>query len=306
MRARLLRVVPLLLVATALIGEPGDRFLFPADRLPPPNSTLPRDIDPQFVKAPAHFLPKVPPGFSVSMFASGPKLIHVRWLTTAPNGDVFLAETGAGRITLLRDADGDGKAELIATFAQGFKGPHGMAVHNGSLYVADVQAVWRLPYRDGDTASKSAPVRVTTAPNLRTEGWHKSREIAIDSNGVLYLAIGARKDVEDDDPPPDATVQVVVLQGAMSPFATGLRNVAGMAVQPGTDDLWGTVSERDALGAQLPPDCFAHIAKGDFFGWPYAYAGPHPDPMFGAKRPDLVAMTKTPEVLFEAHAAPLE
>jgi glucose/arabinose dehydrogenase len=300
--------LPVLLVsagAAITTADPGDTFLFSADRLPAPGTTLPRDIDPQFVELPARFLPKVPAGFSVSVFASGAKLGHVRWLTTAPNGDVFLAETGVGKITLLRDADGDGKAELIATYAQGFTQPHGIRVHNNSLYVADVRAIWRLPYRDGDTAANGKPLRVTTAPNLRTEGWHLFREIAFDPKGSLYLTIAARMDAEDNDPPPDATVQLVNADGTMAPFATGLRNVTGLAVQPGTGDLWGTVNERDTLGAQLPPDFLARLGKGDFFGWPYAYTGPHPDPTFGAKRPDLVAMTKTPEVLFEAHAAPL-
>src|SRR5215471_2188039 len=306
MRARSLLTLLLLSAGAAVItADPGDTFLYTADRLPAPHSTQPSDIDPKFVELPAGFSPKVPPGFSVLVFASGSKLEHVRSLTTAPNGDVFLAETSFGKITLLRDADGDGKAELITTYARGFSQPHGMTVYNNSLYVADVRAVWRLPYRDGETAANGAPLRATAARDLRPQGWHLFREIAIDPKGNLYLTIAARMDAEDNDPPPDATVQLVNADGTMSPFATGLRNASGLAVQPGTGDLWGTVNERDTLGAQLPPDFLAHIGKGDFFGWPYAYTGPHPDPTFGSKRPDLVAMTKTPEVLFEAHAAPL-
>ena len=122
--------------------------------------------------------------------------------------------------------------------------------------------------------------------------------------GRLYLTIGARNDVSEA-PAPDATIQLVAADGTMKPFATGLRNVEGLAFYPGTDDLWVTVNERDKLGARLPPDYLAHVRAGDFFGWPYAYVGPHPDPDFGAKRPDMVAKTKTPDVLFEAHSAPL-
>jgi glucose/arabinose dehydrogenase len=303
MRTKILAAV--LLGTGVLIGDPGDRFNISADRLPAPNSTAPRDIDPQFVDPPARFSPKAPAGFTISVFASGPKLTHVRWLAVAPNGDVFLSEEGAGKITLLRDADGDGKAESITTFAQGFAGPHGMAFHDGALYVADTRAIWRLPYRDGDTAFKGSPMKVTTAANLRPTGQHTTREIAFDQKGALYLTIGARKDLEEGDPAPDASVQLVAADGSMTHFAGGLRNVVGLAVQPGTGDLWGTVNERDELGAQLPPDFMARIGKDDFFGWPYAYAGPHPDPMFGPKKPDLVATTKTPEVLFEAHSAPL-
>ncbi len=283
----------------------ADQFKLSSDQLPAPNPSLPRDVDPQMVPTPAGAVPKVPAGFSIAPFAAGPKLGHVRWLTVAPNGDVFLSEQGPGRVTLLRDADGDGKAELITTFATGFTKPHGMAVHDGALYVADTRAIWKLPYREGDTAFKGQPIRVTTATNLRAEGWHLTREIAFDGRGNLYVGIGARKDVEEDDPEPDATIQMVAADGSMSTFASGLRNVAGMAVNPVTGELWGAANERDGLGAQLPPDFLARIGKGDFFGWPYAWSGPHPDPTFGAKRPDRVQQTRVPEVLFEAHSAPL-
>jgi glucose/arabinose dehydrogenase len=110
--------------------------------------------------------------------------------------------------------------------------------------------------------------------------------------------------VADDEPPISATVQEVKLDGTMKTFASGLRNVVGLAVNPTTDELWGTVNERDKLGGGLPPDYLAHIGEGDFFGWPYAYVGPHPDPVYGSKRP-LVAKTKRPEVLFKPHSAPL-
>ncbi|MBV8844363.1 MAG: PQQ-dependent sugar dehydrogenase [Bryobacterales bacterium] len=263
------------------------------------------ELDPQFVPRPEGFLPTVPAGFSVSIFAAAPELGRARWMAVAPNGDIFLTEIGSDRIAVLRDLDGDGKADMATTFVKGFLQPHGMAFHNGFLYVADLRAIWRLPYRDGDTAAAGKPERVTTAPDLRPIGWHYTREIAFDSKGALYLTIGARKDLEDDDPPPDATVQLVAGDGSMSTFASGLRNVVGLAVQPRAGGLWGTVNERDMLGARLPPDFLAHIGQGDFFGWPYAYAGRHPDPTFGPKRPDLVAKSKTPEVLFEAHSAPL-
>ena len=298
MRTRFIWVCACLgLVFLALAtASPGDRFKISPDDLPSPNTTLPRDIDPQFVERPAGVLPKVPAAFSISIFASGPPLTHVRWMTVAPNGDIFLSEQRAGRITLLRDANGDGKADLVTTFLSGFSSPHGMAFHAGALYIADVRAIWRVPYHDGETIAQSKPVRVTVAPDLRPTGLHSAREIAFDSKGALYLTIGARKDLEDGDPLPDATVQLVAPDGTMTTFATGLRNTSALAFYPGTDDLWGTVNERDELGARLPPDFLARIGQGDFFGWPYAYTGPHPDPLFGAKRPDLVVKSKTPEV----------
>jgi glucose/arabinose dehydrogenase len=285
-------------------GEPGTRYNLSPNSLPAPRTTLPNEIDPRNETAPRGFLPKVPPGFAVSVFVSAPQL-RVRWLRVAPNGDVFLADRDSGRITVLRDADGNGKAERVATFATGFSDPHGMAFHAGGLYVADVRAIWRLPYADGDLAASAPPTRLTQAPNLRPVGWHLTREIALDSKGRLLLAIGARADVEEGDPTPDATIQEVTPAGALEPFATGIRNAVGLAFYPGTDDLWATVNERDFLGAALPPDYLTRVNKGDFFGWPYAYVGPHPDPDFGARNPGLVAKTKTPDVLFEAHSAPL-
>ncbi|MBN9577167.1 MAG: PQQ-dependent sugar dehydrogenase, partial [Alphaproteobacteria bacterium] len=221
-----------------------------------------------------------------------------------PDGDVFLAEQGPGLITLLRDSDGDGKADLITTFAKGFSQPYGIAMHDGALYVADLRAVWRLPYRTGALRPTGPAQRITAAPDLRPAGWHTTRDIVFDRKGQLFLAIGSRGDVLEA-PPPDATVQLVQPDGTMRTFASGLRNPAGMAIQPGTGDLWVTVNERDKLGGALPPDFLTRVERGDFFGWPYAYAGPHPDPVFGARRPDLVAKTRTPDVLFEAHSAPL-
>lgn len=297
-----------LLAAAVIAGrasaEPGDHYMIVPGTLPPPNSTHPDTADPRFVQLRDHHpLLKLPNGFKISVFAE--HLGHARWLAVAPNGDIFLSEQGPGRITLLRDATGEGRATTITTYAKGFKSPHGLAFHDGALYVADVRAVWRLPYADGDVSAQGEPVRVTQAPDLRTEGWHQTREIAFDRKGQLFLTIGARADVSESDPAPDATVQIVHPDGSMTEYAGGLRNVVGLAFPPGTDELWGTVNERDTLGARLPPDFLTSIHKGEFFGWPYAYDGPHPDPVFGARRPDLVARTKSPDVLFEAHSAPL-
>jgi len=181
---------------------------------------------------------------------------------------------------------------------------HTGAFYDGAFYVADLHAIWRYGYHDGDLSASGQPTRMTQAADLRPEGWHWTREIAINSSGVIFLAIGARGDVLEA-PSPDATVQEIDSAGGMQTFASGLRNVVGLAFYPGTNELWGTVNERDVLGGNLPPDYLAHIRRGDFFGWPYAYIGPHPDPIFGSKRPDLVAKTVAPDVLFEPHSAPL-
>lgn len=286
----------------AVAATVGTRYDLSAAAMPAPNTTLPADLEPYtFTRTPG-LVPHAPPGFSVSIFAE--HVGNARWLTVAPNGDVFLAASGNGKIMMLRDKTGAGAATEISTFAAGLSKPHGMAFRNGALYVADLRAVWRYPYRDGDTVAREPPIRVTAASDLRPSG-HWTREIVFDAKGRLFLAIGSIGDVADNEPPTSATVQLVGQDGRMTTFAAGLRNVVGMAVQPGTGQLWGTVNERDGLGGGLPPDYLTRIGQGDFYGWPYAYVGPHPDPVYGTKRPDLVAQTRAPDVLFEPHSAPL-
>jgi glucose/arabinose dehydrogenase len=290
------------MAAVPVSAAPGDRHEVSPDALPAPGATHPDDIDAAFVRPPAASLPQVPKGFAIAPFASGLK--HPRSLAVAPNGDVFVVQEGPGSVLRLRDTDGDGKADQIKNFAEGFHTPHGIAIRDGQLYIADTMAVWRTRYAGRDDAPPASFARVTLAPDLRPDGWHHTRDIAIDSRGRIFLAIGGRSDVAEAIGT-DASIQIVDADGTMSPFATGLRNVEGLAFYPGTDDLWITVNERDKLGARLPPDYLAHARAGDFFGWPYAYAGPNPDPQFGKLRPELVAKTKRPEVLFEAHSAPL-
>lgn len=281
-------------VMPALSAEqPGTAFHLKASDLPKPFATPAVDNSSQAVPRPKGAKPQVPPGFAISAFASG--LTNPRWMALAPNGDVFLAEPDADKVTLLHD----GKA---STFAGGFKHPHGLAFHDGALYVADFIAVWRLAYSDGATRS-GARTRVTK-DGFGPLGGHSTRDIAFDRDGALYVAIGSMSNI-DEEKPPRATVQKVDAQGHLSTFASGTRNPVGIALYPGTNDLYVTVNERDGYGDGLVPDYLTRVQQGDFYGWPYAYTGPHPDPTFGSKRPDLVARTKTPDVLFASHSAPL-
>jgi len=303
------RWICLIAVVVAALGQnrlpafaaPGDHFnIQPAD-LPPPNTTLPLGITPSFDSPPPGSVPQVPAGFAISQFAS--RAGYIRSLAVAPNGDVFVVRP-QGDVLRFRDARGAGAADQAEPFTSGFKNPHGIAIRDGQLYISDVNAVWSAPYLDRQTIAFSDFKRVTAAPDLRPEGIHPTRDIAFDRAGKLYLAFGARDDVSEA-PAPDATIQLVAADGTMSAFATGLRNIEGIAFYPGTDDLWITVNERDTLGARVPADFLARAKAGDFFGWPYAYDGPNPDPVYGPKRPDMVAKSKTPEVLFGAHSAPL-
>ena len=296
----------LLLMAAILAGtaaqavdRPGQRFSISAASLAKPYATSAVDNTSKVIARPPGAFPQVPRGFAVSVFAAD--VPHARWMTVAPNGDVFLAESDSGKVVLLRPTT-DGAAK-IATFASGFDRPHGLAVHNGALYVADVKSLWRIPYSVG--ALKASGKRIHLADTTPSEGpGHFTRDIVFDSKGRLYLTIGSRGNV-GEIPLPYASVQIVSAKGSLSTFASGLRNPVGIAFYPGTDNLYVTVNERDGLGDDLPPDYLTQIHQGDFFGWPYAYIGNHPDPDYGKKRPDLVAKTKTPDVLFHAHSAPL-
>jgi glucose/arabinose dehydrogenase len=267
--------------------QPGQHFSVLPQDMPKPFATPAADNSSKTIPRPAAVMPSVPAGFAVSIFASD--LTYPRWMAVAPNGDVFLSEPKAGKITLLRDTTGAGHADRIATFATGFSMPHGLAFHDGALYVADLNAVYRLGYRDG--ALKALSKTRVTKSGFGVPGGHFTRDIAFDNSGHLYLAIGSAENI-GEDAPPRATVQLVNRDGTLSTFVSGIRNPVGIVAYPGTDDMYATVNERDGLGDGLVPDYFTRIQKGDFFGWPYAYIGPNPAPDYGSKRPDLVAKTK--------------
>jgi glucose/arabinose dehydrogenase len=283
------------LMASAAWGveQPGTTFHIKASELPKPYATPAVENSSKTVPRPKDVMPAVPKGFEVSVFASGLK--HPRFMELAPNGDVFLSEPDAGKVTLLHA----GKAY---DFATGFDKPHGLAFRDGALYVADLIAVWKLDYKDG--ALKAGPRTRITKDGFGPLGGHFSRDIAFDREGRLYIAIGSMSNV-DEEAPPRAAVNKIDAQGHLSIFASGTRNPVGLVLKPGTGDLYISVNERDGYGDGLVPDYFTRIQQGDFLGWPYAYTGPHADPTYGPKRPDLVAKTKTPDVLFESHSAPL-
>lgn len=283
---------------------PGTRFQVGTEDLPPPFATPSVANPPRQVPAPANATLRAAEGFAVNLFADG--LDNPRWMTVAPNGDVFVAESLAGRISLLRDADGDGRAESVWTFAEGFSFPHGLALHRGWLYVADARRVWRLPYDPGLMRGSGRRQPVTAKGALGDSSGHWTRNIVFHPDGTkFYVAIGSRTNIAEE-PPPHATVQEFSADGSgQRSFATGLRNPVGIAFHPGTEDLYVVVNERDGLGDGLVPDYLTRLTRGGFYGWPYAYLGPNPQPGFAHLRPDLVAKTITPELLFLSHSAPL-
>jgi glucose/arabinose dehydrogenase len=281
---------------------PGQHFQIDPARLPPPYATGAVDNSADLIDRPSPPPFRLPAGFSVNAFAAG--LDDPRWLAVAPDGSVFLALPRLGQILLLRDRDGDGEAELKTVFAAGFQRPHGLAVQDGYLYVAGTDGLWRVPLGNGDQAM-ARPERVTK-PNAFGEGRHHwTRNVVFSPDGKrFFIAIGSLSNI-GEDPLPHATVQSFAADGSdQKTFAAGLRNPVGIAFYPGTNDLYAVVNERDGLGDGLVPDFLTRLQEGGFYGWPYAYIGQHPQPDFPS-RPEMVAKTLTPDLLFQSHSAPL-
>lgn len=255
----------------------------------------------------AERMPTVPAGFNVNVFASG--LSHARNMFVAANGDVLLAEQRPGKITLLRDADGDGKAELTQTFAEGFKIVYGLAAGKDALFVGDTDGIWRIPYTPGDTKARAPQERISADGAFGGGGGHATRNVTLAPDGAkIYVSIGSRGNIAEEEEQ-RATIQEFTLEGGKAvkqrTFASGLRNAVGTAFYPGTNTLYTVVNERDGLGDELVPDYLTSVKDGGFYGWPYSYLGQNPQPGFADKKPDLVKKAIVPDVLFRSHSAPL-
>ncbi len=284
--------------------RPGQKYrLRPSDMPAPfvtPSTSNPAD---HVARKPGQ-TPVAPAGHAVSVFAEG--LDHARWMAVAPSGEVFLAQPRIGEITLLADGNGDGRADEIVPFADGFDTPHGLALRGGYLYIADLRGIWRVPFSAGQRRAVQPPEAVTPPGAFGGNGGHWTRNIAFGPNGkYIYAAIGSASNI-DEDAPPRATVMRFNADGSGGMvFASGLRNAVGIAIHPNTGALYVVVNERDGLGDGLVPDYFTRLRAGEFYGWPHAYIGPNPMPGFAERRPDLVRKTRLPDVLFESHSAPI-
>ncbi len=279
--------------------------------LPAPYSTRSAGKPPNIVPIPANPTLKVPRGFQVNVFAEG--LDRPRWLALTPTGDVLVTETRQNRIRLLRDTDGDGVADrnqVFATSANGLDIPFGMTFSQDAFFLGNTNAVLRFPYRPGQERLTGVGQKITDLPG-GGYNQHWTRNVLISPNQrQLYVSIGSRSN-NDAEALPRASVQVMNLDGSdRQTFAYGLRNPVGLAFHPQTGDLYTTVNERDGMGDDLVPDYFTRIQAGEFYGWPYAYLSPNlPDPNYvrngKSVKPDLVAQTRTPDVLFKSHSAAL-
>lgn len=304
---------------------------------------LPKPFDTKsaskFVKVvgwPAGKTPTAPPGFAVTAFAAD-NLDNPRWPYVLPNGDVLVAEsrtvpaapkkdakpaeqeakkqaknlgpTSANRLTLFRDADGDGKPEVRETFLAGLNQPFGMALVGDTFFVANTDAVWAYPYKTGDTRITAPGRKILDLPAGGYNN-HWTRNLLASKDGKkLYVSVGSGSNVAEHGTANEllrACILECNLDGTgLRVFGGGLRNPVGMAWEPQSGALWTAVNERDHLGDDLVPDYLTSVKDGAFYGWPWAYFGANEDPRRKGERPDLVAKTVVPDVDLGSHTASL-
>jgi glucose/arabinose dehydrogenase len=327
----------LFLCATSLAADVPDATVGPQPTLPEPRKPLLPTVNIAPAEGwPADAKPATARGTSVGAFARG--LEHPRWLHVLPNGDVLVAESnappkpkdapggikrwmmkkvmqraGAGvpsanRITLLRDADGDGTAETRSVLVDKLNSPFGMALVGERLYVANADGIVRFPFKPGQTRIEAPPEKVTDLPGGLNHHWTKNI-IASPDGSKLYATVGSNSNVAETGMEIEqgraAIWEVDIASGAKRLYATGMRNPNGLAWVPGTGALWTVVNERDELGDNLVPDYLTAVREGAFYGWPYSYWGGNVDQRVKPPRPDLVATAIAPDYALGSHVAPL-
>lgn len=270
--------------------------------LPAPYATKSAGNSPEKAQAPSGFLPTVPNGFHINVFARDFKV--PRLLTVAPNGDIFVADTGAGQIIILRDPRHTGGAQERTVFASGLTRPFGIVFHDDYVYIGNMSSVVRFKYDPKTSQPLGESEKLLNLPG----GGHDTRNLAITADGRhLLVAVGSDSNINTGEAPMRAAVTICDLDGKNPrQFATGLRNPVGLTIEPVTGIPWVTVNERDELGDDLPPDYFTSIQDGGFYGWPYSYIGGNVDPRVKQEHPELVARAIIPDVLLGAHVAPLQ
>jgi len=292
--------------------------------LPAPYASHSAARAPSYVMRPAGAAPHVPPGFVATLFAAG--FEQPRTLRVAPNGDIFLAESGAGNIRVLRAPDGATKPTVVVTFATNLTLPFGIAFWPPGpsprfVYVAETNRVVRYPYAAGDLKARG-PAQ-TVVSRLPEGGTHWTRDIVFSADGKrMFVSVGSSENLATGlrgAPPSGLPLGAAWGEDAdradilsFDPeghdqriFATGLRNCSAEAIQPGTGTLWCAVNERDGLGDDLPPDYVTAVRDGGFYGWPWYYIGAHPDPRMRGAPAGLADRVVVPDVLIQAHSAPL-
>ena len=297
-----------------------ERGLFPSMKIPTPTGWNGE-------------MPTVPDGFTVTAIASDLKI--PRQTLVLPNGDILVAEgvgggesklvpkdfiagylkkkgksavKGGNRLTILRDANGDGTYELRGVFADGLNAPYGLAYVNGAIYVANQDSLVRFPYRDGQDRAIGKPELVTKLPSRINHHWTKAMTASLDGS-KLYVGIGSNSNITERglDAEVDRAMvwEIDPATGAHREYATGLRNPSALTVDPASGQLWAAVNERDELGPNLVPDYITSVRDGGFYGWPYSYWGQNVDPRVRPQDPAKVAAAISPDYSIGSHRAPL-
>jgi glucose/arabinose dehydrogenase len=303
---------------TSYRGEaPGNIHKITVGDLPQPYATASSENRADVVPRPARAWPQAPQGFKVELYASDLK--NPRLIRTAPNGDVFVAESAPGDIVVFRGITPDGKFEKRSVFAAGLRRPFGINFYPPGpnpqyVYVGSTDSVVRFPYKSGDLqASGRAEVVVANLPSSGFfGGGHWTRDIAFSKDGKkMFVAVGSYSNVDDADNNKTESHRANILEfnpdgTGLRVYASGIRNPVGLAVDPQTGELWCSVNERDGIGDNLPPDYITHVQEDGFYGWPWYYTGGHQDPRHQGKHPELKDKVIVPDVLLEPHNASLE
>jgi glucose/arabinose dehydrogenase len=238
----------------------------------------------------------VPPGYKAELLTDS--LPRPRNLLALPDGSIAIALSETGAIDLWDHG-------RLRRFADGFLIPYGLAFHDGALWVADIEAVWKLDWQPGANAPKSK-FRITPKGALGAAVGHITRSLAFAPDGRhFYVGIGSSTNLAIEEPPRASILEFTADGSQARIFASGLRNPVGMTVAPDGDSLWTVVNERDHQGDEMVPDYLTHVIDGGFYGWPFAWLGPHPQPGFAEHAPEMVAQAIVPDLLFKAHSAPL-
>jgi glucose/arabinose dehydrogenase len=339
-RPALLAAGVVILAACTGPGSPDPLVGFgPNPPLPEPKTSLiPMVGVPEVVGWPAGAAPKAPPGFTVTRFAEG--LDHPRWLYVLPNGDVLAAESASvpspadksnqgikgffqkllmkkvgsakpspNKIVLLRDADGDGVAELKTDFATGLTQPFGMTLVGDTLYVANSDGVVRLPYTEGETRAAGPAEKVFDLPGPPINHHWTKNVVASPDGTKLYATVGSNSNIGENGMAAEegraAIWEYDLATGKPRIYASGIRNPNGLDFEPTTGVMWTVSNERDEIGPDLPPDFLTSVKDGGFYGWPYSYWGQHVDKRVKPQRPDLVAKAIKPDYGVGPHTAAL-
>jgi glucose/arabinose dehydrogenase len=275
------------------------------NKLPPPFQTESARRNSRVIPQPANAKLVVPKGFKVNVFAEG-GFSYPRWMALAPNGDIFVADSRANSVIVLRDTNKDGKADQRFVFSDKLSQPFGMSFYKDWFYVANTDSIVRFRYRSGQTLAEGEPERLV---ELTAGGYaqHWTRNILFSRDGTkMFVSIGSATNVGVEPDPRRAAVSVYDPDGKNHRiYASGLRNAIGLAWNPKTGELWAAVNERDGLGDDLVPDYATSVKEGGFYGWPYSYLGQNEEPRRKGENPDLVNKAIVPDVLLTSHVAAL-